>query len=285
MKPADPVPRVSKGYIATSQGDLHFRQCGNGKPLILLHLLAQAGTMYEPVLPLFARQGFKAIAVDLMGYGRSDKRTGHWMVEDFADNVLDALDQIGVVPKYLVGGHFTAMIAVEMALRRPDCVRAMVLDGVPAWDADLRSRLQATNSAAEVTWDADGDSARQQWITMLQHVQRLDPRADVVTANEPALLDIFIGSLAMTARPGTAEAFFAYPLIDRLARIAAPVLVLGSPTDTLRPWHDAAVAQLPDVRTHIFDDVHPLYRISPDTDRRGYAEALCRFFSTVGDQK
>ncbi|MCC5868070.1 MAG: alpha/beta fold hydrolase [Gammaproteobacteria bacterium] len=279
------MSRVSKGYLATSRGDLHFRHCGEGHPLILLHLLAQASKMYEPILPLLARQGFKAIAVDLMGYGRSDKRTGRWMVEDFAENVLDALNGIGAAPEYLVGGHFTAMIAAEMALRRPHSVRAMVLDGVPAWDAEMRSRLQATNSAAEVTWDADGDTARQQWITMLQHVQRLDPRADVVAANEPALRDIFIGSLEMTARPGTAEAFFAYPLIDRLARIAAPVLVLGSPTDTLRPWHDAAVARIPDVRAYLFDDVHPLYRVAPDTDRREYADVICRFFSTVGDQK
>ena len=82
--------KLRKRYVETSRGLVHVQEAGNkGAPaLVLITLTSFAAPLLDGVLPALAEHGWHALALDLMGYGRSDKRDGHWMVEDFADNML-----------------------------------------------------------------------------------------------------------------------------------------------------------------------------------------------------
>jgi pimeloyl-ACP methyl ester carboxylesterase len=275
------VTVITKSYVATSRGALHVRMAGAGTPLVLLQILPFASLMFEPALPLLAARGYRAIAFDLMGYGRSDKRDGVWMVEDFAANVLEGLDVLGVMPEFLVGGHFTALIGTEIALRRPQQVKGLVLDGVPVWTREERETRKAANPASPPVLAEDGAQIQKLWASTLGLIRLVDPDATLTAASEARVLDVFIYALENSYKPGTAEAFFGYDTDVKLRRLAVPTLIVGSPTDTLRRYHETALAHVPGAQGFLFTHTHPLYGVTRPVDATPYVEVLDRFFSRL----
>ena len=87
--------------------------------------------MFEHVMPHLARAGFRAIAFDLAGTGRSHKKCRNWTVQQYAADVLEACGSLHTVPYTVMGGRFSAAVAVEMLLASPAQVTGAVLDGVP----------------------------------------------------------------------------------------------------------------------------------------------------------
>lgn len=63
--------------------------------LVLLHGIPQSWGMWRPILPELAKH-FRCIAIDLKGYGQSDKRPGDYRHEGAAAQVVALLDTIGV---------------------------------------------------------------------------------------------------------------------------------------------------------------------------------------------
>ena len=119
------------GFADTLSGQLHFRACGAGPDIVLLPWLPASGRMFEHVMPHLARAGFRAIAFDLAGSGRSHKKCRNWTVQQYAADVLEACGSLHTVPYTVVGGRFSASVAVEMLLASPAQVTGAVLDGVP----------------------------------------------------------------------------------------------------------------------------------------------------------
>lgn len=99
---------------------------GTGPVLVLIHGMFGDHLDWEPVLePLSA--SFRVLAVDLPGFGGSDKPDIEYTVEFFA-RALDAfLDSQHVDECILVGNSFGGEIASFYAQKYPDRVRALVL--------------------------------------------------------------------------------------------------------------------------------------------------------------
>ena len=77
-----------RSYVDTTFGQIHVTEQGAGPAVLLMHWVPLSGRMYEAELPYFAKAGRRAIAVDLMGFGRSDRREGVWSVEQHADCII-----------------------------------------------------------------------------------------------------------------------------------------------------------------------------------------------------
>jgi len=74
--------------------------------------------------------GLDAIAVDLPGFGASPPPPEPWGSAAYAAALDPVLDDIGH-PLVVLGHSFGGRVAVRLAVRRPDAVRALVLTGVP----------------------------------------------------------------------------------------------------------------------------------------------------------
>ena len=118
------------GFADTLSGQLHFRACGAGPDIVLLPWAPASGRMYDQLMPHLARAGFRAIAFDLAGTGRSHKNCRNWTVQQYATDVLEACGSLHTVPYTVIGGRFGASVAVEMLLASPAQVTGAVLDGV-----------------------------------------------------------------------------------------------------------------------------------------------------------
>ena len=95
-------------YVDTSRGQLHVTECGSsGIPVVLMHWVPLSGHMYDRELPHFARLGYRPLALDLMGFGRSSRRDSTWQIADHAANVTEALETLGITGAVILGGHFS----------------------------------------------------------------------------------------------------------------------------------------------------------------------------------
>lgn len=109
-----------------------WHEWGQGPPLVLLHGGSGSWTHWlRNLLPL-ADAGYRVIAPDIPGFGESDVAA---LEGDDAPGTVAplwaGLDQLVQHPCPLVGFSFGAMVAVMMAIARPQCVRHLVLVAPP----------------------------------------------------------------------------------------------------------------------------------------------------------
>jgi pimeloyl-ACP methyl ester carboxylesterase len=95
--------------------------------VLLVHgLLSDSGTWTADLEPL-AGLGVHAIAIDLLGHGRSDAPRGLYLLDDFALLLDHFMDAIGLESATLCGHSLGGAIAVHFGYHYPDRVERLVL--------------------------------------------------------------------------------------------------------------------------------------------------------------
>lgn len=130
--PSDPdIFRVPVG-----PGAMHVERFGyGGAPVVLLHGFGTSSFLWRHVGPMLAVRGCTAFAIDLFGYGESDRPFdadfGLVAQGDYLDRALTALQLARVT---IVGLDIGGIVALRLADARPDRVDRLVLVGTPALD-------------------------------------------------------------------------------------------------------------------------------------------------------
>lgn len=125
---------------------LAYRQAGppDGHVVLLLHGLASDSQTWDRVLEPLAEHGLRAIALDLVGHGDSDKpHTVRYLLEDFATSVRGFLDALGVEQAVLCGHSFGGAIAVHFAARHRSRVSHLVLVSAGGLGREVHPVLRA----------------------------------------------------------------------------------------------------------------------------------------------
>ena len=109
-------------------GDLRisYVDAGDGPVVLLLHGLGHSTHGWRKVIGPLAAAGYRVMAVDLPGFGYSDK-PGGYSVESYVQFVSDWLDLHCIERAALVGNSMGGAIAAAVAGLRPDRVAAAVL--------------------------------------------------------------------------------------------------------------------------------------------------------------
>ena len=101
---------------------LTYDRSGNGPPLVLIHGLGSARTVWKPIVPGLTST-FEVIAVDLPGHGQTRWVAGTPMdPAALAAHVLETLDACGVERAHLVGNSLGGWTALEIAAAAPERV-------------------------------------------------------------------------------------------------------------------------------------------------------------------
>ena len=120
---------------AFAQGALFGERYGEGAPYaVCLHGWRRSSADFRDVLgPGVNDAGdavpIDAVALDLPGFGSAPPPPEPWGSRDYAEALSPLLDELG--PVVVLGHSFGGRVAIELADRRPDAVRALVLTGVP----------------------------------------------------------------------------------------------------------------------------------------------------------
>ncbi len=123
------VGRLRFRSVPTSSAQLSLLEAGTGQTVVALHGLGATKMSFLPtVAGLADRDRFRVIAVDLPGFGDSDKPIGApYDARFFADALVDLLDSLALERVHLIGNSLGARVAMEVALRHPQRVGRLVL--------------------------------------------------------------------------------------------------------------------------------------------------------------
>ncbi|MEC3977995.1 haloalkane dehalogenase [Amycolatopsis sp. H20-H5] len=137
---------IRVGYVEAGPAD--------GPPVLLLHGEPTWSYLYRKMLPVLAAAGLRAIAPDLVGFGRSDK-PGDIADHSYARHVawlrafaFEALDLHDVT---LVGQDWGGLIGLRLVAENPDRFARVVAanTGLPTGDADMPPSWWAFHDAVE----------------------------------------------------------------------------------------------------------------------------------------
>ena len=100
-----------------------------GPPVLFVHGWACSAYLFSRNIGPVAAAGYRALALDLVGHGLSDKPVirGRYTLDAMVGDVFGALDALGLERATLVGQSMGGRIALEVALRAPERVSALVL--------------------------------------------------------------------------------------------------------------------------------------------------------------
>ena len=132
---------------------------GAAPALIYLHCLGGAAALTLRTASHPALAGRRAILVDLLGFGFSDRPQAYgYTLGDHADAVAALIDHLGLRGCNVIGHSMGGHVAVALALRWPDLVARLVLAEAPlTFGPDSASRIIATQP--EATFMAEGQRA------------------------------------------------------------------------------------------------------------------------------
>ncbi|MGP3924633.1 alpha/beta fold hydrolase [Streptomyces sp. 8N616] len=127
------ITDVTHRLVSSPAGRIHLVEQGTGPLVLLVHGFPEFWYSWRHQVPVLAAAGYRAVAMDVRGYGRSSKPEGvaaYRMLDLVEDNVavVHALDEETAV---IVGHDWGSTIAANSALVRPDVFRAVGLLSVP----------------------------------------------------------------------------------------------------------------------------------------------------------
>ena len=129
----------------TLKGDpkLVYYDSGGGAagepPIVLLHGATFRAEDWENVFPRLATR-YRVIAYDARGHGKSG-RAEDYAIGALADDLLRVIDGIAASPAIVIGHSMGGSTAIVAAAKRPEAIRALVLEEpvIDNWDRDWRS--------------------------------------------------------------------------------------------------------------------------------------------------
>lgn len=146
---------IRRAYVTVGNRQVHLRYAGRGPAVVLIHQSPTSGRTLDLQTAALARAGFSALALDIPGLGRSDPLdVPRPEIEDLAIGLAATLDALGLEQVALYGSHTGALACTEFAIRWPERVSALLIDGYPVYSDDERARRVATYFPPfEVRWD------------------------------------------------------------------------------------------------------------------------------------
>ena len=115
-------------------------ELGAGPAVVLLHAGVADRSMWSEHLGPLADAGYRAVALELPGFGEAPLSPTPWA------EVLAAMDRLGIDPAAVVGNSFGGAVALRMAVVAPDKVSSLVLVSAPAPGIDPSPELRRHGS-------------------------------------------------------------------------------------------------------------------------------------------
>ncbi len=213
----------------------HFVEQGQGEPLLLLHGNGEDCGYFGGQLDEFSNY-YHVYALDTRGHGKTPRGEKPFTIRQFADDLLGFLDAHQIAKAHLLGFSDGGNIAMLFAMRYPDRVNRLILNGANLNPAGVKRSVQIPIEIGyRITrlFSARSDSAR-------LHAEMLG-----LMVNEPDV------------KP------------EELAAIQAKTLVIAGTNDMITEAHTRLIAAcIPDSRLVLIQGSHFIAHENPDEFNR-----------------
>ncbi len=231
--PNEPTPAGpaadGAGFIEVDGASFHARIAGDGPPIVFLHGFLSTAGVWDPVIDRLG-PGFRCVAVDLPGFGRSAKGAsvpaGVW---GRAEWLRALLDTAGLDAVTLVGASMGGQTALAFANRYPARVKNLVLVAPFAREPDPYPARDAWTWPL-VVWLFERSMFSRRWLAWRQRQQMT--RAHRLPRGR--IDDLFRQTQTPGFLQGIHDGYIQPPVDDlrgHLAGVRAPVVVLWGAGD------------------------------------------------------
>ena len=255
----------------------------NGRTVLLLHGRNFPSSYWAPVIKVLNGAGYRVVAPDQIGFGKSSKQSGDLHFDNLARNTIALLDHLGIAKADIVAHSLGGMLAVRIARAYPDRINHLVLTS-PIGLEDYRLYVPPVPSEkileAEDKLTADGYRKQLETNYSLklppeQVTPFIDARFNIKgSAEYPRWLRAFVASAQMIYRE---------PVVHEIPLVSQPTLFImgaddhnapGRPNapEALRPkmgqnaeLAKALAALMPDARAEVIANTgHLVFLEAPD---------------------
>ena len=227
---------------------LHYIEQGQGKPLILLHGNGESCDYFEHQIPRFAKD-YRVIAIDTRGHGQSPRGEKPFTIVQFAEDLRDFMDQNAIGKAILLGFSDGGNIALTFALKYPERIDKMIVDGANLFPSGVKPLYQ---------WP----------IEIGYRIARLFAKKSEQAKQNAEMLGLMVNE----------------PHIEpsELARLTMPVLVVAGTKDMIKESHTWLIYKsLPNAKLEIIEGDHFVANKCPEL----FNETVKRFLGCVYEEK
>ena len=209
-------------------------------------VLADSSASGEIIYCLLHREGYAIYALDLLGFGFSQKAKAPYTVKLLAELVCDFWETWIGIPTAIVGHSLGSLVALVATTLRPEMAKTLVFLTLP--DAPTRQppawarAIENFVASAPLLWPLFR-FVRQRWLLrwvlqrIYQHPERVDEELVDLYALPPRDRDAFVAFRALARSQNNPEGFSA-SISELLPQAIAPVLLLWGDRDRIVPLGD-----------------------------------------------
>jgi pimeloyl-ACP methyl ester carboxylesterase len=218
------------------RGRTSRRAAAEKRPVILVHGLLLSQKMHRPLAEDLAARGNRAITVDLLGHGESDRPRDMWRysMHSFGEQLVALMDHLEIEEAVLMGTSLGANASLEVAAQAPERLRGMVVEMPVLDNALLASALTFTPILVSLTFG-------EPLMKLVSRVTRAVPQRLL-----PYYGNVVLDLVRQDPGPGGAllqGLFFGRIAPHRSERrtFTTPSLILGHRRDPVHPFSDAGM--------------------------------------------
>src|SRR5262245_11760984 len=136
---------------------VHYEVFGRGRPVIFLHGWLGSWRYWFPTMEVVADH-FRTYSFDFWGFGDSRRKDSQISIQNYSDQVIRFLDELGIEKAILVGHSMGGMVALKTAIQYPDRIMSVATVGAPivgdslSWLLKLTDRPLFADVFAKLPW-------------------------------------------------------------------------------------------------------------------------------------
>jgi pimeloyl-ACP methyl ester carboxylesterase len=218
----------------------------NGRTVVLLHGKNFSGAYWEPTIRALAAEGFRVVAPDQIGFGKSTKPAAfQFSFQVLADTTRALLDSLHLARFTVVGHSMGGMLATRFALMFPERVEKLVLVnpiGLEDWKTVVPYRSIDEAYAEELR--ATPETIRNYQRTSY-YAGRWEPEYEKLIALQAGWTRHPEYPRVAWCAALTSEMIFTQPVVYEFPRVRAPTLLIIGQRDRTaigRAWAPKDVA-------------------------------------------
>lgn len=222
-------------FASMTDIQLHYIEQGEGKPLILLHGNGESCEYFEHQIVYFSCS-YRVIAIDTRGHGQSPRGEQPFTIKQFAEDLYDFMNGKGISKAILLGFSDGGNIALEFALKHPERIEKMIIDGANLFPSGVKPLYQ---------WP----------IELGYRIARFFARKSPEAKKNAEMLGLMVNE----------------PHIEpfELATLTMPVLVVAGTRDMIKDSHTRLIYKsLPNVQLAIIEGDHFVAKKNAETFNR-----------------
>jgi pimeloyl-ACP methyl ester carboxylesterase len=195
--------------------------------LIMVHGFTHTCHYFSKQVSAF-QKNFRIFLTDLRGHGKSASIPGPYGIEEYADDVFAAINEVGIEKAHYWGTHTGAAIGLVLALRHPERFASLILEGTFLPGFPMPKVGELIEQARSIAQSRGIEAALEDWFNQADWFAYIRDHPQICRAKEQrAMISEFRGNpwlSDLTPRQVT-------PVSEHLAQIHQPTLVYNGKYD------------------------------------------------------